>query len=40
MMNVMMVVEGLNVMMKVMVESSIFIGYNIGAHNSAVISHL
>lgn len=40
MMNVMMVAEGLNVMIKVMVEYNIFTGYNIGAHNPTVISHL
>ena len=32
--------EGLNVMMKAMIESSIFSGYNIGSKNPVVLSHL
>lgn len=32
--------EGLNVMMKSMVESNIFTGYNIGMYAPTIISHL
>ena len=32
--------EGLNVLMKAMVEANIFTGYSIGANHHTVISHL
>jgi len=34
------VAEGLDIMMKVMVDNNIFTGYNIGASNPVAISHL
>ena len=32
--------EGLNVMMKAMVESALFCGYSVGSDNPVVVSHL